>query len=265
MTSDYIALVKSYASLLFFGFRRCHKSMEDFNSLKFAFLAPFLYMVGFRGELKTPVGLLLVSNREVLRSFTYGFFKTYITYRRNLKIDATNLPTVVDVGANIGDFTLTVGSLAKTIVAVEPGGNNFSALLANIRINHMQNVIPVRAAAHDQREEVFLDGESSNMFISKDRTSNSVIGMPLDNLLCNLGISDIDIMKVDVQGHERLVLSGMNDLLSNKSVKFLIIEVHLKRGVTVNEIINFMKPYGYDLIREDPFLYDQPHLYFIPN
>lgn len=267
MVSEHGHLLKSYTELLLFGLKRIHATRDDLSSLIFAFLAPLLYLIGFEGELRTPIGRLLVANRDILRSFTYGFFKTHVTYKQLLRtILYRNLffPVVVDVGANIGDFTLTMKTLAGKIVAVEPGKENFMALIANLRINGIKNVVPVRVAAHDQNEEVFLDGETSNMYVSGKKTGHSVRGIPMDQILHELGIVNVDVMKVDVQGHERAVLAGMHGLLRGKLVQFLIIEVHLKRGVSVDDVVSFMKGYGYRLIHKDAFLFDQPHLYFIP-
>jgi len=253
MTSEYGLILKSYCELLLFALKRIRLTRDDLSSLIFALLSPLLYFVGFKGELKTPVGRLLVTDRDVLRSFTYGFFKTHFTYYRFLQTIYPNslfFPVVVDVGANIGDFTLTVKNNSGRIIAVEPGQDNFMALQANLRINSIQNVVPLHVAAHDQTEELFLDGESSNLYVSEKKRGQSVNGVPIDLMLQELGIFHVDLIKIDVQG---------------QLVKLLIIEVHLKRDVSVEDIVSSMKQYDYRLIYKDDFLYEQPHLYFEPN
>lgn len=258
-------LLKSYVLLFLFILRRMRTTSRDLSSFLFMIKAPLLYILGYKGELKTPVGRLLVSDPAILRSFAYGFLKTRFAYQYSLRTHLPQIsyfPIVVDVGANIGDFTLAMRDLAGKTVAVEPAEENFSALCTNIRINDIDNAIPVRLAAHDQEEEVFLQGESSNMYVAGGKRGQSVKGMPLDLIVRRLGVESVDLMKIDVQGHEIPVLSGMHDLLEGKYVKFLILEVHLKRGVSVDEIIHLMKLYGYRSIHKDPYLFDQPHLYF---
>jgi len=233
-------------------------------------LAPLLYLSGFKGELRTPVGRLLVTNSKILRSFTYGVFKSNFLYMHELRIlfpRNSFFPVVVDVGADIGDFTLAMANISGKIVAVEPAEENFLALNANLRINHANNVIPIRAAAHDQEEVISLQGESSNMCVAPGKTGQSAKGVPLDHIIKGLGIQNVDILKIDAQGHERSILSGMRDLLEGKSVKLLIVEVHLKRGVSVGDIVSLMKRYGYCLIHKDTWLtkWRQPHLYFAPT
>lgn len=265
--SEYGYLLKVYVAMLLFALKRTCVTREDLLSWFFMLSAPLLYVLGFKGELRTPVGRLLVANRAILRSFVYGFFKTHFAYMHELRallpMDSFFL-VVVDVGANIGDFTLAMRNLAGRIVAVEPAEENFSALTANLRVNNVNNVVPVKLAAHDREEEVFLQGESSDMYVARGKKGQSVRGMPLDLIFRRLGIRSADLVKIDVQGHERLVLSGMHGLLKGKSVKFLIVEVHLKRGVSVDVVVSFMQAHGYRLIHKDAYLFDQPYLYFTP-
>lgn len=266
--SNYGPLLKSYSSLLLYGLRHSRATSSDLFSFIFALLAPSFYLLGFKGELKTPIGRLLITNRGVLRSFTYGFFKTHVTYKRFLQNSHSKnsfFPVVIDVGANIGDFALAIRNQSGKIIAIEPECANFAALRANLRINGIRNVIPLRAAAHDRNEIVFLGGEASNMYVSGKNSGQSVQGLPIDFMLSKLGITDVDLIKIDVQGHERAVLAGMHKLLDGRHIKLLIIEVHLKRGVSIGGIVSSMKQYGYHLIHKDAFLYEQPHLYFEPN
>lgn len=264
---EYGYLSKSYVSMLLFALRRMRATREDLLSLLFILSTPLLYILGFKGGLRTPVGRLLVTNSGILRSFAYGFFKTHFAYMyvlRTLLPRHSFFPVVVDVGANIGDFTLAMRNLAGKIVAVEPAEENFLALSANLRINHINNVVPIKAAATDRKVKVFLQGESSNMYVVRGNRGQSVKGIPLDLIVRRLGIGSVDLMKIDVQGHEKFVLSGMRRLLERKFVKYLIVEVHLKRGVSVDDIVPFMRTYGYRLIHKDAYLFDQPHLYFAP-
>lgn len=265
VSSEYGYLLKAYVTMLLFALKRTRVTREDLFSWFFMLSAPLLYVLGFKGELRTPVGRLFVANLVILRSFVYGFFKTHFAYMHELRallpMDSF-FPVVVDVGANIGDFTLAIRNLAGRIVAVEPEEENFSALSVNLRINNINNVVPIRLAAHDREEEVFLQGESSNMYVSQGKKGQSVRGMPLDLIIRRLGIGSIDLLKIDVQGHERSVFSGMRDLLEGKLVKFLIAEVHLKRGISVDDIVSLMETHGYRLVHIDAYLFDQPHLYF---
>jgi len=268
VSAGYGYLLKAYVEMLLFALRRTRATWKDLLSWLFMLSAPLLYLLRFKGDLRTPVGRLHITERGILRSFAYGFFKTHFVYIHGLRTILPRysfFPVIVDVGANLGDFTFALRNFARKIVAVEPEEKNFLAFSANLQVNHVNNVVPIRLAAHDHDEEVFLQGESSNMYVAREKKGQPVRGMPLDLILRRMGIGSVDLMKIDVQGHERSVLSGMHGLLGKKIVKLLIVEVHLKRGVSVDHIVHFMEADGYRLIHKDAYLFDQPHLYFAPS
>jgi len=261
-------LLKNYIIILAAALRRIRVTREDLSVLLFMMSTPLFYLLNFKGVIKTPIGHLLVNNRDALRSFMYGFFKTHFFYMRSLGtlLSANSYyPVVVDVGANIGDFTLAMTTHAGKIVAVEPGEKSFRALKANIQINHANNVLLLRAAAHEKEEEVFLQGNSSDMYVTNVKKGQSTKGMPLEIITRKFGVESIDILKIDVQGHEMSALLGTLDLLQDKLVKLLIIEVHLKRHVSVKDILSLVEAHNYCLIHKDTYLFDQLHLYFMPT
>ncbi len=260
----YDYLLTWYIGSFLFAIRRA-VTREDLLNLMFMLLAPLLYIIGFKGKIRTPVGYVFVANRGILRSFAYGLFKTNFAYKyglRALSLENSFFPVIVDVGANIGDFTFAMRKRAGKIVAVEPAEENFLALCTNLKINNVKNVVPVRAAAHNCEEEVFLQGNSSDMFVAQEKKGQQVKGRPLDLIIKEQEIENIDILKIDVQGHERSVLIGAQNLLEDKFVKLLIVEVHIKRGVSVGDIVSLMTSYDYSLIYQDTYQVLQPKLYF---
>lgn len=260
-------LLKWYVGTFLIALRRTSTS-EDLLNLIFMLVAPLLYLMDFKGKIRTPVGYVVIANKGILRSFAYGFFKTHFAYMyglRELSLGKSFFLLIVDVGANIGDFTLSMIKRAGKIVAMEPAEENFMALCANLLINHVNNVVPIRVAAHNRQEEVFLQGGSSDMYVTQEKKGQPVKGMPLDLIIRGLGIKKIDILKIDVQGHERSVLIGAQNLLEDKLVKLLIVEVHLKRGVSVADVVSLMKAHGYSLIYKDAYQRLQPKLYFEPE
>src|SRR6516225_8878282 len=56
---------------------------------------------------------------------------------------------VVDVGANVGVFSLFASRIARLVYSLEPAPSNFSQLVSNV--GHIQNIVPLNlaCAAHD--------------------------------------------------------------------------------------------------------------------
>lgn len=261
-------ILRVYVKLTLFALSRVRPIRKDMLALAFMVKAPLLYVLGVRGELHTPSGTLLITDRRTLRSFTYGFIKTHFAYCRTLTGLLPNtrfFPVVMDVGANIGDFTLAMTESSGRVVSVEPEPQNFLALTANIRINSVHNVCAIEAAAHSTIEQVHLEGARSDMYVSSRSNGTPVKALTIDELTKDLQIERISLLKIDVQGHENAVLVGSSELLRAHLVDLLIVELHLRRGIQERVVIDFMKEFGYTLSYRDPYFVGQPHLYFVPT
>ena len=84
-------------------------------------------------------------------------------------------------------------------------------------------------------------------------------------MLRDIHVDRIDLLKLDVLGHEEKVLLGMSDILGRKGVDLLIVEAHPVGQVSATRITSLMKSYGYQLAMERDYLFGQTHLYFTAN
>lgn len=127
----------------------------------------------------------------------------------------------VDVGANIGLFTLKMAPSAARIVAVEPGEAAGTQLAANIALNGFSNVSVVRKALSDApgRAALFHNplGDDPQAFSllsdGSDAGSESVELTTLDLLVAEQGLPRVDCIKIDVEGAEGQVLAGARQTL----------------------------------------------------
>ena len=134
--------------------------------------------------------------------------------------------TFLDVGANIGCTTLYAArteAFSETI-AIEPEPDNVSVLRRNIIANDLYGVVQVfELAATDKpgpqtlhihsynRGKHSLDADAAE----RDAQTVSVTGITIDGLLAANGVAvtDVGLVKIDVEGHESPVLAGMPSLL----------------------------------------------------
>jgi FkbM family methyltransferase len=134
--------------------------------------------------------------------------------------------TFVDVGANIGFYTLMVAlkmGNRGTVVAIEPSKDNFEALQSNIRRNGCENVVALNLAAFSEDRKMVLrtppepwDTGKFSLVESVYYGSNSgelVDARRLDRVLNSLGINGIDCLKMDVEGAEAHALRGLGGYL----------------------------------------------------
>jgi len=129
----------------------------------------------------------------------------------------------------------------------------------------MDNVVARNVAAHDRTEEVRLSGNSSDLRVTSSSFGQRVRGEPLDIVVQGEGIDRIDLLKIDVQGHEKSVLRGMEDMLRRHRVKLILIEVHPNSKVSGQEVTSLINSHGYRLLARDDYFFDQVHFYFGDN
>ncbi len=128
--------------------------------------------------------------------------------------------TVLDIGANIGIFTLSaarkVGPQGR-VFAVEPIPRNVKSLCAGVIGNGLHNVsiFPVAASASAGVVPVLRHANSSNgivdMHVDPTLADEFVPTQRIDQLLH--GIDRLDAIKIDIEGHEPLAWPGIEPLV----------------------------------------------------
>ncbi|PZQ10159.1 MAG: hypothetical protein DI564_16435 [Rhodanobacter denitrificans] len=129
--------------------------------------------------------------------------------------------SVLDVGANIGTFSLTAAKAVGargTVISVEPIAKNLRSLLAGARANgfgHM-TILPVAASGHRHVVSMLRSADSSNGIvdehIAEETADSRVEAVRLDEALAHL--TRIDVVKIDIEGHEPIAWPGMCALIS---------------------------------------------------
>jgi FkbM family methyltransferase len=159
--------------------------------------------------------------------------------------------TVLDIGANIGFFTLLyarqVGPNGR-VFAFEPGPQSFALLTKNVAINQYKNVSAVNKAVAQQKgmTHFFLcrTGESDNRLFDTPQEERDVVDIETVALDEFLNDTKVDFIKMDIQGAEYVALEGMSDLLTrNQHVRVLLEYSPLcleQSGVNLKEFLNYI-------------------------
>lgn len=169
----------------------------------------------------------------------------------------------VDIGANIGIFSLVAAKLARAgrVYAFEPVHDLFDKLTMNVAANDFSNVRCYRVALMDTEGigiihrplSRFLDGSMNDglasFFSEWDATESEMVSMAcLDNVVRREGISRIDMAKIDVEGSELKVLKGSLESLRLMKPK-LLLEISDKTarraGYTARDLYRFLDEIGY--------------------
>lgn len=127
----------------------------------------------------------------------------------------TESDVFVDAGANIGLYTilLTKKSGCRS-VAFEPNHDTFQRLYRNVALNHLEErVTLIPCALSNEAGVVTISLESpgnvgGSSMIQQGRYVNAAPALPLSVALEDLDISNVKLLKIDVEGAENLVLLG---------------------------------------------------------
>lgn len=154
---------------------------------------------------------------------------------------------IVDVGAHVGFFTVKAATKAKKgiVIAIEPHPENFRKLLINIKLNNLNNVIPLNLALWDRQGTLKLYNFNLSGIYSvvyPGRQFTLVKANTLDNVLKSLGIDQVDLVKIDVEGAELKVLKGATASLKRR-IRSLILEAH--SSYAVFSVAKLLKKYNF--------------------
>lgn len=145
----------------------------------------------------------------------------------------------IDIGANVGQHTLFMSRRVATVLAFEPGDEAAAQLEGNLQLNGIENVKLVRVALGSKTGTAELgsgfpgNNGSRSLHWSLDASKNITVPVRRgDDEFQQHGISRVDIIKMDVEGHEREVLTGIRQTLwrDRPIVLFELVGVDVKGG-----------------------------------
>lgn len=164
-------------------------------------------------------------------------------------------PLVLDVGANIGQFNFFSRQYlgARRVVSIEPDSDSFRLLV----FNAARSSDCLRCAVSDREGEVlfYVAQESTQLssYLPQPdagyRDSYPVAASTLDRLANELGVGEIDLLKIDTEGSEFDVLVSAEAVLCR--TRFVLIEMSVFRKCSGNlfRIGSFLEHRGFRLVR----------------
>jgi FkbM family methyltransferase len=147
----------------------------------------------------------------------------------NLTTEQVKNKFVIDIGANIGTYSLLAAELgAKQVYSVEPVSATFDQLYKNINIGKYKNIIPLKYAVSDVSNEfvniaIMSDNGHNTIYKSENSKQEKVSTITLTELLdkCN----DSVVLKIDCEGAEYdIIMNSTAEIMSK--VDRIMLEVH---------------------------------------
>lgn len=169
---------------------------------------------------------------------------------------------VLDVGANIGYYTLLLSRLVGVqgqVYAFEPVRHTYEILKRHLNLNNAINVCPYQLAlADDQhagmRPLIVPEAKPDQARLARPDEQGQEAGRvcTLDSFLEEKDIKQVDLIKIDVEGSEPLFLSGAKNTLQQFR-PILMIELNPKMlalyDANAGGVVQTLRAAGYSLYR----------------
>jgi len=142
----------------------------------------------------------------------------------------------VDIGANIGVFTLSASKIRDVFVfAFEPSPRELQRLYRNLALNFVNNVVVYPMALGFETGELELslgsnDNPGANSFVPDEKFAHdNAVALcrceTFDSIFPKFLLGKIKIVKIDVEGFEMNVLRGMSGAMELLGDAAFVVEV----------------------------------------
>ena len=174
--------------------------------------------------------------------------------------NVSNLSTVIDIGGNIGAFSLLVAKESPkcNIYAFEPEPNNFAIFKKNILENKFDKRIKIfqqAVSGETKKEKLFISEYSPyHSLLSKNYKKFIFINsVSLDNIFQKNKIKNCDLLKIDCEGSEFNILYSTSKKTLNR-INNIRLEYHnqQKNKANIGELKKYLLASGFKLIMFHP-------------
>jgi len=232
-------------------------------------VGPHLWWRDFDFTARTSFGMKIVGNTsDPIQKFIcyFGVWEPNLTAWIAERLRPGDV--FVDVGANIGYFSLLASKLVGEkgrVVAIEASPEVFGLLRRNLELNATRNVRAVNVAISDREGCVQLysaPGHDSGRTTAAQSwaeeqhftASSKVRAFPLPAVLHEEEIRAARVIKIDVEGYEWQVVSGMAEMLKacRPDVEIMVEVTPLvlrAQGKSCEDLLRIFAPLGFDAYR----------------
>lgn len=176
---------------------------------------------------------------------------------------------VLDVGANVGMYTVPIAKKVKTVYACELDPLNVAILKENIFLNSVTDKVVILPFACGESAEIvdvkFRDlaygdalqliegGDPQNTRFGQQTHTAKVVQLSLDDIFLKLDLLRPNKIKIDVDGNELTVLRGMKDLIRGASEVYFEDSLSASCQVVVQFLleVGFMKYQSVNMISKN--------------
>lgn len=169
-------------------------------------------------------------------------------YLRGGRVEIQADAVVLDVGANIGDFTVQAARRCPRgrVIAVEPLVSAGSMIERQARLNGLTNITWVRAQLSGADGKTAAH-QGAGLYGSNDDNQAARI-LSLASLAAELRLDHIDLLKMDCEGAEWDILPASEPILAR--VRQICMEYHREGEWTPERLSQWLTTLGFDVTHQ---------------
>lgn len=160
--------------------------------------------------------------------------------------------TILDIGANIGLFSLYASDFAKKIYAFEPAKEHVETMAAMLEFNGLTDkvIIVPRAISDKDGTATFHHSKNQTMYslsplVNDNQEVEEVQTMTIETAFDELKLDHVDFMKLDIEGAESEVVCGKPFENVSKKIDSMVVEWHTWGGRNPSQIVTALSDYGF--------------------
>lgn len=171
--------------------------------------------------------------------------------------------TVIDVGANVGVYTVSAAQQVGTsgrVIAIEPFSGCVQCLEETRRVNNFSQIQICHGAVSDRigtaKLTVQPSSELNELIVDSEESIENfeeVRMLTLDSLIESENLDRLDFLKIDAEGHELQVLQGSDRILTQYKPVILYENIAGSKGSNL-PVAQHLTANGYQLFRYQPYV-----------
>ena len=163
------------------------------------------------------------------RSDPLVFLQIFVEQEYDIALEHIVAPTIIDAGANVGYTSIYLANRYPNarIIALEPEKENFDQLIENTV--KYENIHAMNCALWSKQATLSIEnggtGDWGFTVVEKESCEgDSISAIDVSTLMSNFNVAKIDLLKVDIEGSEKVVFSFSAGWID--SIDRIIIESH---------------------------------------
>lgn len=221
------------------------------------------------------MNILIKKSLRNVNSLRKKYFGSYLEHNRIKLLKHFEIQTVLDVGANTGQFAYYTRNLGyrNSIISFEPLSSAFGILqkfakgdpnwqICNCAIGNTDGTVEINISTNSQSSSILeimpdhVKSAPDSAYKGKEKVNIHKIDTIIDKYTNELNRT---FLKIDVQGFEKNVIEGAKK--SIKMIKGLQLElsmIELYKGESlITDMLNIINDLGFTIFSLEPGFYDK--------